>query len=44
MVPQCGPASLKAETVPNSNHIAGYSAAYVVNKKFLNFFADQEVT
>jgi pimeloyl-ACP methyl ester carboxylesterase len=31
---------LKAEIVPNANHIAEYTAADFVNAKILEFFAD----
>jgi pimeloyl-ACP methyl ester carboxylesterase len=31
---------LKAEIIPNANHIAEYTAPEVVNKKILDFFAD----
>ena len=34
---------LKAEILPNANHIAEYTAADVTNKKVLEFFADQRV-
>jgi pimeloyl-ACP methyl ester carboxylesterase len=35
-------ASLKAEILPNANHIAEYTAADLVNKKILDFFADRD--
>jgi pimeloyl-ACP methyl ester carboxylesterase len=34
-------AGLKAEIIPNANHIAEYTAADWVNAKILEFFADQ---
>jgi hypothetical protein len=34
-------AGLKAEIVPNANHVAEYTAAEVVNEKSLNFLAIQ---
>jgi hypothetical protein len=32
---------LKAEIVPNANHVAEYTAADVVNERILDFLADQ---
>ena len=33
--------NLKAEIVPNTNHVAEYTAAEVVNEKILDFLAGQ---
>jgi pimeloyl-ACP methyl ester carboxylesterase len=33
--------NLKAEIVPNANHVAEYTAAEVVNEKILDFLAGQ---